>query len=132
MAAQVRPVWHRTSWGLALVAVLGCGESKYEVFLQALEAEGEAERGPCKLHYADTAQNANFMSAASLSGDQIASCIAATDRSLVLFEKAAGMGKPDADLQQAYDRAKARKEKLSSMLRMVRDMERDALRPPGR
>lgn len=131
MAARVRPGRRRSLWMLAFATALACGETKYEVFLQALEAEGEAERGPCKLHYADTAASANFMSAATLSGDQIASCIAATDRALALFEKAASMGQPDAELQQAHERAKARKDKLSSMLRMVRQMERDALRPPG-
>jgi hypothetical protein len=99
---------------------LACnGESKYDVFLEGQKIEGEAERGPCKLHYADNSP------AAKLNSDMVSECLAETDKAIGLYEKAHELGYDDADFQVVYDRAKERKARLESMLEMVRKMERD-------
>ena len=108
---------------LASLTAVGCGKTKYDVFLEAATIEGEAERGPCKLHYAKNAQ------AASLSGDKVAVCLQETERALTLYERAGEMGYNDPDFAIAYERAKGRKERLTSMLKMVRQMERDQSAP---
>lgn len=106
---------------LALLAS-GCGESKYDVYMKGLEIEGEAERGPCKLQYAEGAPQA------TLSGDQVAWCLKETERALELYDKAASMGYEDAEFQRVHQRAKDRKKRLESMVEMVREMERDQIR----
>lgn len=116
---------------LVSLGLAGCGETRYDLYRQAMEREGEAERGPCKLEYADNSQAGDFMSAATISGDQIASCLAATDEVLALYERAAAKGNEGAEFQAAFERARARKERLASMLRHVREMERASLVPPG-
>lgn len=112
-------------------AAAGCGETKYDVYLKGLEVEGEASRGACKLEYADNSQQGSMASAATLSGDQVASCLKATEDALGFYERAAAMGYRGPEFDQTYERAKARKDRLTSMLRIVRDMERDAIEVPG-
>lgn len=101
-----------------LSSVLGCGENKRDVFLRGLEIEGAAEKGPCRLHYAENAQ------AASLSGDNVADCLRETERAIVEYDRAAalGLGK-DPEFIEVYDRAQVRRTRLESMLRHVRAME---------
>ncbi len=110
---------------LACTTVLlssGCpSESKYDVYLEGAKIEGEAERGPCKLHYAKDAQ------AAELSGDKVAICLRETERALSFYDKAAAMGYEDADFKTAHARAQERKARLESMLTMVRQMEKEQL-----
>lgn len=106
-----------------LVASLGfvaCGENKRDVFLRGLEIEGAAEKGPCKLHYAENAQ------AASLSGNDVAECLRQTELAIVEYEKAKSMGLGgDPEFDSVYDRSKVRRERLASMLKHVRAMETD-------
>lgn len=101
-----------------LSSVGGCGENKRDVFLRGLEIEGAAEKGPCRLHYAENAQ------AASLSGDDVANCLRETERAIVEYDRAAALGlAKEPEFIEVYDRAKLRRERLESMLRHVRAME---------
>lgn len=109
--------------GALLVSTIACGgETKYDVYLKGQAIEGEAERGPCRLHYTEQSQ------AAPLSGDQVLQCLRETERALEQYEKAAAMGYDDADFERVHTRAQERKKRLESMLEMVRKMERDQLR----
>ena len=71
----------RLSFGLWLVLVLGCGESAREVYTQGMKAEGEAERGPCKLVF-DPQLGENVISA-----DQIQSCLKGQEEALALSDR---------------------------------------------
>jgi hypothetical protein len=104
-----------------LLLVAACGENKRDVFMQGLEIEGAAERGPCKLHYAENAQ------AASLSGDMVDECLRQTEQALALYDKAAQLGLKDPEFITVYERAKERKQRLEQMLKMVRSIETDQI-----
>ncbi|MBC8072593.1 MAG: hypothetical protein IAG13_30000 [Deltaproteobacteria bacterium] len=109
---------------LVLIAVLGapgCGENKRDVFMQGLEIEGAAERGPCRLHYADDSP------AAALSGDMVAECLRQTEFALALYDKAATLGLKDPEFIEVHERAQQRRERLEGMLKMVRGIETDQL-----
>lgn len=108
---------------LLLIAlfVTACGENKRDVFMQGLEIEGAAEKGPCRLHYAENAQ------AAALSGDMVDECLRETDKALALYDKAAQLGLKDPEFLEVHARAKDRKQRLESMLKMVRSIETDQL-----
>jgi hypothetical protein len=99
----------------------GCGESKYDVYMRGLEIEGDAERGPCKLHYEQGEH------AARLDRGQLTSCLVETQRALAEYEKAKQMGYADADFTKVFERAKERKARLEQMIEMVGQMERDAV-----
>ncbi len=105
---------------VALVASLlaGCGENRRDVFLRGLEIEGAAEKGPCRLHYAENAQ------AAALTGDNVAECLRQTDLAIAEYEQAGAMGlDTEPDFIATYDRAKQRRDRLASMLKNVRAIE---------
>lgn len=106
---------------LALCALAGCGESKYDVYMRGLEIEGDAERGPCKLHYAEGEH------AARLERSQLTACLTETERALAQYEKAKSMGYADADFTKVYERANERRARLEQMIEMVGQMERDAV-----
>jgi hypothetical protein len=108
-------------WVAALVPSLACGETKYDIYMKGAEIEGAAERGVCQLQYTEPSQ------AAPLSGDQVLRCLRETDRALEYYERAAAMGFEDVDFKRVHARAIERKERLESMLSMVREMERDQL-----
>jgi hypothetical protein len=99
----------------------GCGETKYDVYMKGATIEGEAERTVCRLHYTEQSQ------AAPLSGNQVLACLRETDRALEHYERAAAMGFDDHDFKGIHARAIERKERLESMLAMVREMEREQL-----
>jgi hypothetical protein len=104
---------------VALV-LLGCnGQSKYDVFLEGQKVEGEAERGPCKLQYTSDSP------AAVINSEIVKTCLHETEKAIALYEKAHEMGYDDADFHKVYDRAKERRERLESMLKMVGSMERE-------
>jgi hypothetical protein len=108
------------SWvALVLVtAAAGCGENKRDVFLRGLEIENAAEKGPCRLHYAENAQ------AASLTGDAVADCLRETERAMVEYDRAAALGlSKDPEFMEVYERATVRRGRLESMLKHVRAME---------
>jgi len=107
-------------FAVAVGAFVGCGESKYDVYMRGLEIEGNAERGPCKLHYEQGEQ------AARLDRSQITTCLKETQLAIEQYEKAKQMGYEDADFTRVYERAKERKGRLESMIEMVGEMERDA------
>lgn len=115
----------RRSIFIVCATALLCGgcpsQTKYDVYLEGAKIEGEAERGPCKLHYAKDAQ------AAELSGDKVALCLRETERALSYYDKAASMGYDDGDFKTAHERAQGRKARLESMLTMVREMEKEQL-----
>jgi hypothetical protein len=104
-----------------LLLVAACGENKRDVFMQGLEIEGAAERGPCKLHYTENAQ------AASLSGDMVDECLRQTEQALALYDKAAQLGLKDPEFVTVHERAKERKQRLEQMLKMVRSIETDQI-----
>lgn len=127
------------SRALSLVVVLsvvsgaglgaGCGESKYDVYMKGLEIESEAEKGPCKLEYAEGEH------AARLDRGQLAGCLAETNEAIAQYDKAKEMGYADVDFERVYERAQTRKARLEEMIEMVGRIERDAIEaelPGGR
>jgi hypothetical protein len=101
-----------------VTSAVGCGENKRDVFLRGLEIENAAEKGPCRLHYAENAQ------AASLTGDAVADCLRETERAMVEYDRAAALGlSKDPEFMEVYERATVRRGRLESMLKHVRAME---------
>lgn len=108
-------------FGGLVFGAIGCGETKYDVFMKGQEIEGDAERGPCKLTYAKGEH------AAQLSRGQLTQCLDETEKAIVLYEKAKSMGYADLDFDKVYSRAKERKANLEQMIEMVAQMEKDAI-----
>lgn len=86
--------------------------------MEGLQIEGDAERGPCKLHYVEGQQ------AAQLSGGQLADCLSRTKEALAKYDEAAKLGLQDVDFLRVHQRAKERAERLDDMIEQVRKMER--------
>lgn len=86
--------------------------------MEGLQIEGDAERGPCKLHYAEGEQ------AAMLSGDQLTNCLARTKDALAKYDEAHALGLDDPDFLKVHQRAKDRVTRLEDMISQVRRMER--------
>ena len=107
----------------ACLAASGCGDgrNKHDVYMEGLQVEAAAEKGPCKLHYAEGAQ------AAPLSGDKVQECLRRTEDAIVLYEEAAKLGMDDPDFERVRARAYERKQRLEGMLDTVRAMERGQL-----
>lgn len=103
-----------------LVVSIGCssGPSKRDLYMEGLQIEGDAERGPCKLHYA------KGQDAAALSGAQLASCLARTQEALAKYDEAARLGLDEPDFVKVHMRAKDRITRLEGMITQVRKMER--------
>ncbi len=111
---------------LVLVAALcasavGCTESKYDVYMRGLKLEGDAERGPCKLHYAEGEH------AARLDRSQLTACLLETDKALAEYEKAKALGYDEPDFNKVHQRAIERRARLVEMIEMVGEMQRDAV-----
>ena len=100
-----------------LLFACACGQTKHEVFLEGQKIEGEAERGPCKLHYAPDAQ------AAVINSEIVKTCLSETEKAIVLYEKAKSMGLDEPDFLAVHARALERRDRLQSMLKMVGSME---------
>ncbi len=100
-------------------------ETKHDVYMRAMQLEGEAERGDCKLAYDQSA------AAHVLDGDQVQSCLKRLDEAIELYDQAAAMGLEDLDFINARERAMQRKQKLEGMLSMVRKMEAPEYKPPS-
>lgn len=107
--------------GSLLGSLAGCGESKYDIYMRGLEIEGDAERGPCKLHYAKGEH------AARLDRSQLTTCLVETQRAIAEYEKAKTLGYAEGDFTKVYDRAHEREARLEQMIEMVGEMERDAI-----
>ncbi|MGH1347000.1 MAG: hypothetical protein ACRBN8_35875 [Nannocystales bacterium] len=107
--------------GLLLGSQLACGESSYDVYMRGLEIEGDAERGPCKLHYEKGEH------AARLDRSQLTTCLVETQRAIAEYEKAKALGYSEAGFTKVYDRAHEREARLEQMIEMVGEMERDAI-----
>lgn len=103
--------------GLWLVLVAGCGESPREVYLQGMKAEGEAERGPCKLIF-DQQLGQNVISA-----DQIQSCLKGQEDAAALYDRAAALGLKDLDFERTREQAHERAKRLRLMLSTLRELE---------
>lgn len=105
---------------LAAVAVAGCkqGPNKRDLYMEGMQIEGDAERGPCKLHYVEG------QDAAALSGDQVATCLERTKEALAKYDQAAAAGLDEADFVKTHQKAKERVERLEAMVTQVRKMER--------
>lgn len=106
----------RLSFGI-FILVVGCGESAREVYTQGMKAEGEAERGPCKLVF-DQQLGQNVISA-----DQIQSCLKGQEEALALYDKAAGLGLKDLDFERTREQARERARRLQTMLTTLRELE---------
>lgn len=106
---------------LAAFAVTACnpGPNKRDVYMEGLQIEGDAERGPCKLHYAQG------QDAAILSGDQVATCLLRTQEALAKYDEAARLGMDEPDFVTVHERAKERAARLEGMVEQIRKMERD-------
>lgn len=114
-------------FALVLLSLAACGENRRDVFLRGLEIEGAAERGPCKLQAAEGAGLPQGASA--ISGDAVAACLKQTEAALEQYQRAAELGLDEPDFVNTYDRAKERKARLESMLKMVRSMENEQAGP---
>lgn len=111
---------------LLAVAALGLGvacnsRDKLDVYMEGLQIEAEAEKGPCRI------QSAEGQAMPVLSGDQVQTCLRRTEDAIKLYEEAGAMGLDDPDYQRVLARAHERKAKLEDMLKNVRAMELDAL-----
>ena len=112
---------------LALVIstlVLGCGESRQDVYTAGMKVEGDAERGPCKLIY-DKKEGANI-----LTGDQVQACLKMQGEAVALYERAAALGLKSVDFVRTHEEAKRRFKRLEGMLKMVREMEMPEYKAP--
>lgn len=116
MTSSARP---RLALALLLLS-LACarGPSKHDLYMEGLQIEGDAERGPCKLHYVEGQQ------AAVLSGDELTNCLARTKDALAKYDQAAALGLDDPDFVKVHQRAKDRVVRLEDMITQVRTMER--------
>jgi hypothetical protein len=103
-----------------LLAAAACtqGPNKNDLYMEGLQIEGDAERGPCKLHQAEG------QDAALLSGDQLTNCLARTKDALAKYDEAARLGLDDPDFTKVHQRAKERIARLEDMIMQVRKMER--------
>lgn len=110
---------------VSFAAAVGCGELPRDVYMQGMKAEGDAERGPCKLVY-DKEEGANV-----LSGDQVQLCLAMQEQAQALYDKAAAMGLKDPAFIRTSETSKERVKRLSGMLKMVREMEQPIVKPLG-
>lgn len=104
---------------LALLSAVACtkGPSKNDLYMEGLQIEGDAERGPCKLHYQEG------QPAALLSGDALTNCLARTKDALGKYDEAARLGLDDPDFVKVHQRAKERVTRIEAMLTQVRKME---------
>lgn len=102
---------------LGVSLLVGCGESPREVYVEGMKAEGDAERGPCKLMFdKELGQNV-------LSGDQVQACLKKQEEALALYDKAAALGLKDLEFQRTHERAQERAKRLQLMLTTIREME---------
>lgn len=101
--------------------LLACrqGPDRRDLYMEGLQIEGDAERGPCKVHYAQGQQ-----AASALSGDKLASCLARTQEALAKYDQAAELGLDDLDFVKVHQRAKERITRIEAMIEQVRKMER--------
>jgi hypothetical protein len=107
----------RASFFVVLVLAVACGESPREVYVQGMKAEGDAERGPCKLLFdKELGQNV-------LSGDQVQTCLKGQEEAVALYDKAASLGLKDLEFQRTHERAQERAKRLRLMLTTIREME---------
>lgn len=116
-----RPLFAAALLGSLLGSLSGCGENKHDIYMRGLEIEGDAERGPCKLHYAKGEH------AARLDRSQLTTCLVETQRAIAEYEKAKTLGYDEAGFAKVYDRAQHREARLEQMIEMVGEMERDAI-----
>lgn len=107
----------RAIFGLWVILAVGCGESAREVYLQGMKAEGEAERGPCKLVF-DQQLGQNV-----ISGDQIQSCLKGQEEALALYDRASALGLKDLDFERTREQAQERAKRLQTMLSTLRELE---------
>lgn len=113
------PVSRLTLFLFLLLLLPACaqGPNKNDVYMEGLQIEGDAERGPCKLHYVEG------QPAAQLSGDQLTNCLARTKDALAKYDEAARLGLDDPDFVKVHQRAKERVTRLDEMVTQVRKME---------
>lgn len=102
---------------LLLLPACAQGPNKNDLYMEGLQIEGDAERGPCKLHYVEG------QPAAQLSGDQLTNCLARTKDALAKYDEAAQLGLDDPDFVKVHQRAKERVARLDEMVTQVRKME---------
>ena len=109
----------RSTLAAALLLSACGGPTKHDVFLEGQKIEGEAERGPCKLHYSPEAQ------AAVINSEIVKTCLTETEKAIALYEQSQQMGYSGPDFDRVYERAKERRDRLQSMLKMVGTMEKE-------
>lgn len=107
---------------LALLPACG-GENRRDLYMQGMKAEGDAERGPCKLMFDQE------LGSHVLSGDQVQDCLRKQEEALVFYDRAAALGLADGDFVQTHERARERVKKLETLLSNVREMERPEFDP---
>lgn len=102
---------------LVLLGVTACGPNPYDLYLNAMRAQGAAERRTCKLKF-----NAKQRTHIVNSG-QIIHCIGELEDALELYEKARQAGYEGKELDKAVLKINEDLRKLRSMKGMVSEME---------
>lgn len=102
---------------LALLCLTACGPNPYDLYLNAMRAQGAAERRTCKLKF-----NARSRTHVVNSG-QIINCITELEDALELYEKAQRAGYEGKELDKAMLKINEDLRKLRSMQGMVSEME---------
>jgi hypothetical protein len=97
-------------------------ETATDLYMKGLEVEGAAERGPCKLLWDQAAR------VHTLNSGRVSECLAEQKKALSWYEKAAVKGQTGQDFQYQLEDARARVQKLESMLRTIQRMEADQIR----
>jgi len=114
--------WRRLALAAVATVVMGaslaaCGPSSYDLYIEGLKIEGDAERNVCRLIY-DEKANAHI-----LSSGKIAACLERNREALEKYEQAEQQGQQGKDFERSLEDARDRVKRLESMHRTVRSME---------
>lgn len=108
----------RTGLGVLAALCLGaCGPNPYDAYLEAMRAQGAAERGTCKLKF-DSGLRSH-----TINSGQITRCIRDMNDVLGLYEKARKAGYQGKDMERAMLKVNEDIRRLTSMKSTVSEME---------
>lgn len=114
---QLRGVASVLGLAYLVTQLSACGPNPYDAYIEAMRAQGAAERGSCKLRF-NAARRTHVVNSG-----QITRCIRDMNDVLDLYEKAKGAGYQGKDLERAVLKIREDIRKLSAMKATVSDME---------
>lgn len=109
--------WILSAVVTASFLVLGCGPNPYEAYIAAMRAQGQAERGVCRMSFDESKRTH------TINSGQIARCIRDMNDVRDLYEKAKKVGYEGKDLELSLQKVDNDLRKLKSMQAMVSEME---------